>query len=293
MKSEFECIPCILRQTIEATRLSVKNENQQRLVINKVLHFLQNANYEVSPPELGKYIFDIICETTGNNDPYRELKIKYNKFALEKYGLFKKLIYLHNDPVLLAAKLAVSGNLIDFSKKESEHQISRIIENIHKMEFLINDYHLFMEDILNAKNILYLTDNAGEIVFDKIFIEVLQRFYPERAQKFTVVVRGAPIINDATMDDALLINLDAIASVIDNGDRAPATVLHNVSKEMKKYYDNADLIISKGQGNFETLHNEEKLIYFMFRIKCPIIAKELNLTESGMVLKRNKTTLSV
>jgi len=287
MKASFDCIPCMIRQTIEAARLSVDNEVLQRQVLNQVMHYLQGVDYQLSPPEIGKHIFKIIHDLTGCEDPYHDLKLRYNQFALEHYNAFKRQVYLSDDPVLLAAKLAVSGNLVDLATNGSESYIGQILYNAQRQHFSINDYNHFLEDLSAARQILYLADNAGEIVFDKLFIEVLRRFYPERNLTFTVVVRGAPIINDATLEDARLINLDKVALVIDNGDGAPATVLHRVSDEMKTCYNETDLVISKGQGNWETLHEESKLIYFLFKIRCPVISAVLKIPEESLVFKRS------
>jgi uncharacterized protein with ATP-grasp and redox domains len=287
MKATFDCIPCLIRQVIETTRVSAAEEHVRRQVINGALKHLQNVDLNLTPPELGKQIFDIIYRITGNKDPYHEIKLRLNTFFLEQYNNFKRLVYLNEDPVLLSAKLAVSGNILDFDSNEDLEQIQIIIEKTHKQQFTINHYPLFLNDLAHAKNVLYLADNAGEIVFDKLFIEVLKRFYPERGHKFTVVVRGAPIINDATLEDARLIELHKVATVIDNGDRAPATILNNVSEKMRRHYDQADLVISKGQGNFETLHEENKLVYFMLEVKCPVISNILHVPEGSIIFKRS------
>ena len=287
MKASFDCIPCLIRQTIEAARLSSKNEDLQRDIINQVMHYLQEADFQVSPPELGKQIFKILQDLTGNVDPYKNVKLDFNRRALSIYEELKRLVYMNDDPVFLAAKLALSGNFFHLYTVEMTKNIRQYIDAIQQKHFAVNDYFLFLDDFGSARNILYLADNAGEIVFDKLFIEVLKRFYPERGHQFTVVVRGAPIINDATMEDAKLIDLEEVAQVIDNGDNAPATVLRHVSEKMQHYYKNADLIISKGQGNFETLHDEEKLIYFMFRVRCPVIAAEIRSPEGSLILKRS------
>ncbi len=289
MKASFDCIPCLIRQTIDAARLGTDDENLQRQVLNQVMQYLQHMDYQLSPPEVGKQIFKIIHDLTGCADPYHELKLRYNTVALKNYNAFKRQVYLNNDPVLLAAKLAVCGNLPELSGKGGESNIERILNNIHQQTFAIDKYAHFLEDLKITRQILYLADNAGEIVFDKLFIEVLQRFYPERNHKFTVVVRGAPIINDATMEDARLINLDKIARVIDNGDNAPATLLHGVSEQVKKFYQEADLIISKGQGNWETLHHEKKLIYFLLKVRCPLISSALKVSEGSLVFERSKS----
>jgi len=288
MKASFDCIPCIVKQTIDAVRIGVDDEKMQREAINNTLKYLQEANLELSPPELGKNIYRIIRETTGITDLYGEEKFRFNRFVLDNYNLLKKIVYLSDDPVYLAAKLSIAGNQFRFQKGNADIQLRDMLADIHKISFAIDDYSQFLDDILKTKNILYLADNAGEIVFDKLFIEVLKKFYPERGHEFTVVVRGAPIINDATMKDAEMIDLDDVASVIDNGDNAPATLLHQVSDHMRAIYDSAELIISKGQGNFESLNEEDKKIYFLFSVKCPVISKELNAPEGGLILMHSE-----
>jgi uncharacterized protein with ATP-grasp and redox domains len=287
MKASFDCIPCLIRQTIDAARLGTDSEELQRRVLDRVLQHLQQADYGLSPPEIGKQIFKIIHDLTGCADPYHELKLRYNEFALRHYNAFKRQVYLHEDPVLLAAKLAVLGNLPDWTTADALSPIESIIQNARHLRFTVDDFSGFLDDLTTRHNILYLADNAGEIVFDKLFIEVLQRFYPERRLDFTVVVRGTPIVNDATMEDARLINLEKIALVIENGDSSPATLLHSVSAEMKTYYDRADLIISKGQGNWETLHQEKRLIYFLLKVRCPLIAAALKVAEGSLIFKKS------
>ena len=288
MKASFDCIPCIVKQTIDAVRIGVDDEKMQREAINNTLKYLQEADLELSPPELGKNIYRIIRETTGITDLYGEEKFRFNRFVLDNYNLLKKIVYLSDDPVYLAAKLSIAGNQFRFQKGNADVQLRDMLADIHKISFAIDDYSQFLDDILKTKNILYLADNAGEIVFDKLFIEVLKKFYPERGHEFTVVVRGAPIINDATMKDAEMIDLDDVASVIDNGDNAPATLLHQVSDHMRAIYDSAELVISKGQGNFESLNEEDKKIYFLFSVKCPVISKELNAPEGGLILMHSE-----
>ena len=284
MKVSYDCIPCMIKQTIEAARLGVDDENLQREIINKTLQYLQTADLNLSPPELGKHIFRIIKDTVGTADLYLEQKQQFNKFILDNYHELKRAVYLNDDPVHLAAKLAISGNNLNYTQIM---HLEDLLAEIKKDKFALDDYQQFLTDLIDVKNVLYLADNAGEIVFDKLFIEVLRRFYPERGHTFTVVVRGAPIINDATRADAELVDLDEVAAVIDNGDDAPATILHHVSREMRSYYDRAELIISKGQGNFESLNEEKKLIYFLFRVKCPVLSRELKVPEGSLVFKRS------
>ncbi len=287
MKTEYICIPCMLRQTVDTVHLAVEDDELRKEAINRVLAYLQDVDYNMAPPEVGKYIYDILHKITGNPDPYKALKEKYNRAALELYDDLRKIVYMDREPVLTAAKLAVAGNVIDFGVDNKDVQVRQIIANIHETNFAINDFNVFINDLKQARRVLYLADNAGEIVFDRLFIEMLNRYYPELNLQFTVVVRGAPIINDATIVDARMVGLDSIATVIDNGDNAPATILKNASAKMRAYYDEADVIISKGMGNYETLDEETRLIYYLLKVKCPLTSKRIGAELGGMVFKRN------
>ena len=287
MKVQLECIPCLIRQTIETARISGLDEEAQKSLVMQSLKFLQTSDMVKSPPEIGKDLYTMISKITGISDPYKEIKSEINKKMLKYYPDLKRMIYLSNDPVLLSAKLAAAGNAFDFGTPLSKHQVKEVVEEARIKDFKINDYPLFLEDLAKASKVLYLADNSGEIVLDKLFIEVLKRFYPERKKRIIVVVRGGPIINDATKEDAHLIALNQIAEVIDNADQTPGTVLKNVSEEMREMYQQADLIIAKGQGNYETLHLEQKNIYFLFMIKCPVIANMLQTKEGSLVFKKS------
>lgn len=288
MKTNFNCIPCILQQTIETIQIVSDDQEVRQKTINEVLGYLQGINYSDPPPLLGKHIYDIIYKITGNNDPYREIRQKINHLALSLYDDLRKIVYQNPEPILTAAKLAVAGNIIEFTDKDDEVHLRRIVEHVHDLNFEINHIDKFIKDILKSKKVLYLADNAGEIVFDRLFIEMLQRYYPERSLDFTVIVRGAPIINDATVEDAKMVELDRIAKIIDNGDYAPAMVLSEISKQARAEYDHADIVISKGQGNYETLDTESRLIYYLLKVKCPVISNVINAQTGSLVFKRNE-----
>ncbi|MBD3225372.1 MAG: DUF89 family protein [Caldithrix sp.] len=287
MKTDYICIPCMLRQTVETVHLAVEDEETRKKAINAVLNYLQDIPYDLPPPEVGKYIYSIMHEVTGNPDPYKSIKEKYNKAALDLYDDLLKIVLMSRRPLHTAAKLAVAGNVIDFGASSKDVQMRQLISSVHDVSFEIDHFDQFIHDMKQSKQIIYLADNAGEIVFDYLFIEMLKRYYPELHLQITAVVRGAPVINDATIEDARMIGLDKIAKVIDNGDNAPATLLKNASPEMKKYYDDADLIISKGMGNYETLDDEKRLIYYLLKVKCPLISKRINAEIGSMIFKRN------
>jgi len=286
MKLHLECIPCMVRQTIDAVRNCNVDEDTQKETVRKLLEYLQNIDYELTPPENAKTIYKIIGDETGNFDPYKQKRRLYNSKALKFFDRAKVKIEFSDDKLLLAAKMCAAGNVIDFGVEKKEIDINDILNEAQKIQFTIADVEMFRKEIAEAKTLLYLADNAGEIVFDKIFIEVLKQFNPEL--EIVVAVRGAPIINDVTVEDARQVKLDEIVKVIDNGDGAPATVLHDVSEEFLEYYNNADIILSKGQGNFETLHTENRPIYFVFKVKCPVIAKEVGVEEGSLIFKKTK-----
>lgn len=287
MNVQLECIPCLIRQTIETARISGLDETRQKSLILQTLKFLETGDMEKSPPELGKDLYSMFRRLTGVKDPYKEIKSRVNQRLLKYYPDLKRMIYLNNTPVLLAAKLAAAGNAFDFATPLSMGHVREVVNEARNKDFKINDYPLFLEDIAKSRTVLYLADNAGEIVLDKLFIEVLKRFFPERKKRIIVVVRGGPIINDATKEDAHMIALDKIVDVIDNADQTPGTVLKNVSEEMRSLYQQADLIIAKGQGNYETLHMEKKNIFFLFMIKCPVIANMLKTKEGSLIFKKS------
>jgi len=288
MKTHFNCIPCILRQTIDTVNLATDQEEIKRQVVNEILNYLTTINFNDPPPVIGKNVYRIIHEKTGNHDPYHEIKQRYNQLALSFYDDLLKIVFRNSKPVQMAAKLAVAGNVIDFGAQVKDIDIYQTIHSIEELSFEINDFETFINDLSRTRKILYLADNAGEIVFDRLFIEILQRYYPELGLEFTVVVRGEPIINDATREDANMVGLDKIAHIIDSGDGAPATVLHHASSELKKAFQDADLIISKGMGNYETLDDRNELIYYLLRVKCPQVSQVIGAKEGSLVFKRNE-----
>jgi len=190
------------------------------------------------------------------------------------------------DPMGMAIRLAIAGNVIDLgvSGDITELQIREAIDNTLKEPFE-GDVQGFHKAVTKAQKILYLADNAGEIVFDRLLIERLP------TERVTVVVRGYPVLSDVTMIDAENVGLCDITKVIDNGSDAPGTILTDCSEEFREYYDEADLIIAKGQGNFETLSDEDANIIFLFKAKCPVIADHVGLPVGTHVAIRSDAPL--
>jgi len=288
MNAELKCLSCITRQVVDYSHTFISDKQIQREILKSVFQFLNSASLNVSPPELGKTVYQIIRNISKNDDPFKKIKQKDNSTVLNMYPHLKSLVYSNSHPVKTAAKFAIAGNIIDYGAYHNGVNINQISKNLNQININEKHWKSFLENIEKANHVLYLADNAGEIVFDKLFIEMLHRFYIINDNQITVVVRGAPVLNDSTIEDANFIKMDEVAQVIDNGDDAPGTLLEYCSPEMNTYFENSDLIISKGQGNYETLDTEDKLIYFLLKVKCPVIAKHLNVKEGDSILKCNR-----
>ncbi|MBW2012935.1 MAG: DUF89 family protein [Deltaproteobacteria bacterium] len=282
MKTTYDCIPCFIRQALDAARLTTSDENIHEQVLRGVLAAASKMNLNQSPPMMGQYIHQLIRELSGIHDPYKNIKDRFNRFALELYPDLKQRIQTSSDSVDTAIRMAVAGNIIDFGVN-AEINRSIIFDTIEQAMSTqwFGDIDILRDSIDSAKNILYLGDNCGEIVFDRLLIEQLP------VDKVTFVVRGAPIINDATMVDARETGMTELVNVIDNGSNIPGTVLEKCSKKFRECFSDADLIIAKGQGNYETLSSCEKNIFFLLQAKCPVISGHMGCEQGSFIVKRS------
>ena len=212
-------------------------------------------------------------------DPYQEVKRRYNDLALKLYPRLKELLDGAKEPLLTAIRLAIAGNIIDFGIS-SEFDLEQTIQESLTKEFSIFDYDLFLEILTAAESILYIGDNTGEIVLDKLLIEELLK----REKDVTYVVRGGSAINDVTLEDARYVGIDRIVEVITTGTALPGTIVKNAYPDFVARFHAADLIIAKGQGNFEGLSDEPRAITFLLKAKCTLIANELGVEPGAMVL---------
>jgi uncharacterized protein with ATP-grasp and redox domains len=238
---------------------------------------------ERSPAELSSPAYFMLHKITGTDDPYEKMKKRQNEVALSIYDEMKKDVRNSDDPLHTAAKLAVIGNAIDCGVGFGTDIIPEVEQGIKK-DFAVDNFQQFKLLFSNAKSILYLCDNAGEIVFDKIFIEQMLNARPEL--NITAAVKPKPILNDATLDDAKTIAMDKITKVITTGSNYIGVTFHLISDELKKLFLDADIIISKGQGNFETLDTHSKKTFFLLKAKCELIANELGVPLNSIVFKQ-------
>lgn len=280
MKTLLDCIPCVVRQSLDAARSVTADETIHESVLRETLRAASAADWNESPPALAQRIHARIRELTGKQDPYAAAKERQNQAGLKLYTRFVERIRQASNPLEMAVRLAIAGNSMDLAlaTELSESQLRASVTAALSEPFH-GDVDGFADAIARASTILYLTDNCGEIVFDRLLIELLPR------GKVMVAVRGAPVINDATMADATTAGITELVRVIDNGSDAPGTILEDCGEPFRRCFDQADMIISKGQGNFETLRESPRPIFFLLRAKCNAVARDLGCSLGQMILR--------
>jgi len=283
MKTFFDCIPCFVRQALDSVRLVTDDESLHEQLLREVLREAGKMDLRQSPPEMGQHIHRLIRDLTGDRDPYRRIKDRFNRLALDLYPELEARLQSSANPMDTAVRLAIAGNIIDFGVNShlNEAHVHEAIEQALTTPF-DGDVKEFAAAISDAEDILFLADNAGEIVFDRLLLRQMP------LEKVTVVVKGSPVINDATMVDAEAAGITNMAKVIDNGSDAPGTILDDCSETFRQRFDKADLVIAKGQGNYETLSEANKDIFFVLKVKCPVIAGHMGCQVGSMILRRSR-----
>ncbi len=281
MKTKPECVPCYLKQVLSIAREVTSQEEKQLAALDAACRIIPSLNHEASPSENATLALWEAQKVLGESDPFKAKKQEINAELLKVLPDYERQVSSATDPLYTALLFSVAGNIIDLGILP-EYDLEQTMAEVLAVEFAINDYVEFTNDLKNACKIVVLGDNAGEIVFDRLLVSELAKHAP-----VTYVVKGVPILNDATMDDARQVGMAEIAAVITNGSGYLGTVLENVSAELKGELRSADLIISKGQANFETLDQLAAPIYFVLRAKCLCVAEELKVDEGAMVLKKS------
>lgn len=268
--------------------LSTSHDVHER-VVRDVLRLAGEVDLQLSPPALAQKIHRQLKKITGIKDPYRQEKEQENRLALRLLSEFRISVESASDPLATAVRFAIAGNVIDMGTNLTLTGTD-IRRNIQKAltDTFIGDREEFRKSVEDAERIIYIADNAGEIVFDRLLIEQLP------TEKVTLAVRGEPVLNDATVTDAKSAGLHKIVKVISNGSDAPGTLIQDCSREFLSYYEEADLIIAKGQGNYESLNNEKRNIFFLLKVKCPVISSHVGYPVGSHVMiqsgNRNKLT---
>lgn len=280
MKTHYDCVPCMLNGLINLFKQGIIEEKHHDSVIKESMKYYSTLDFSQSPLKVNRDLHSMVRKITGNADPYKPLKDKYNNKALNYSAKYEEVVKKSDNPFKTALKLAIAGNIIDFGPAH-KFSVEETIERVLNSKFKNDDSDKLFKEVQKAEKILYLLDNTGEIVFDGIFLNALNH------PGITLAVRHSPILNDATLEDIEFMGLDKKYNVITNGDNAPGTLLSHVSEEFLEIFNSADLIISKGQGNYEGLSAvKDKNIFFLLMAKCGIIADDLGVKLGDSVIKK-------
>lgn len=286
MKLHDKCLPCVINQVIKVANITGITKKEE--LLREVFTYLSKMNFDETTPEIIGEIFDMIKRHTKNPDPYKETRNYYNTLFMELLPEFERKIDQAENSFMLAVRYAIVGNIIDFNPIHNTllEDIYDCFDNMEQLELAIDDSSALMKDISNAGTLLYLGDNCGEICMDKILLKKIKELNPN--VKLFFGVRGKPVVNDSISDDAYSVGIDEYAEIIDNGDGSLGTVLNRTSPAFKEVYNKADVVIAKGQANYECLSEEDKNIYFLLMTKCDVIAKDIGVEEKKMICMKNK-----
>lgn len=286
MRIQEKCIPCTVNQAIKvADMVGLKDKDD---LLRKVFTYLSKVDFKSScTPELIGELFALLKEETGNEDPYKETRAHYNRMLLERLPELEKEINESEQPFLESIKYAIIGNIIDFNPLTSllPEDIETSFAELRKEPLEWDDSALLYQEVCKAHTLLYLGDNCGEICLDKILIKKIKEINP-LCQVF-FATRGVAVVNDSVEEDAYAVGMDECASIISNGDSSLGTVLYRTSAEFQEVYRKADIVIAKGQANYECLSEEKKKIFFFLMTKCKVIADDIGVPVMKMICMKN------
>jgi uncharacterized protein with ATP-grasp and redox domains len=276
MKTYLDCIPCFVNQALRAGYIATGDEHKIKALLDEVGSRIREIPMTCTPPETGEYIYRRVREVTGVEDPYSDIKRKSIREVLSLLPRLRDMVFSSDDRLLAAIRLATIGNVIDFGIQE-RYDLMEEIGKMGQMNYAIFHYSTFREQLDRTDEVLFIGDNAGESVFDRLLIE-------EIGKPVTYVVREGPVINDATREDAIESGLHEVATIVSSGSTAPGTILRLCTAEFIDMFRNAGMVISKGQGNYEGLSESDQRVFFLLRAKCPIIARDIGVKMNDFVL---------
>lgn len=256
----------------------------QKNALNEAMRYLIARDLEITPAEIATDLYQITCSTLGTNDPFRAEMDFYNKKALLLYPKLRSILGDSFDPLFQSLLMAVAGNIIDLGLVNEEVDIDGTIDAVLRAGLKVNDYNQLQEDLGEAQTLLYIADNAGEIVFDRLVLEEVKRRYPN--VKLTVAVKSGPAVNDALKCDAIAAGIEPIAEIIDTGAECLGIPQTRCSPEFWRSFTGADVVIAKGHANYETTESNSRPVYVLLRAKCDLVATELGVALHDSVLKK-------
>jgi hypothetical protein len=269
-----------MRQALDVCNFVGADEITKQSILKRVMEILIQGIDNDSPDGVGFLIQTELKRLTNHDDPYKKVKEESIQKALELYPSLVQLVENSSHKLKTAVELCIAGNVIDFGPS-NKHDIELAVRQVMEAKKSYFDYEEFAEDLKNALTVLVLGDNAGETVFDRLLME-------QAVKRFYYAVKGEAVLNDAIYEDAIASGIDQVAEIIKNGSPMSGTVLPRCSSEFKDLFHSADMVISKGQANFETLADEKRRIFFLFKVKCMLLCRKHNLPLNEYVLLDNQ-----
>jgi uncharacterized protein with ATP-grasp and redox domains len=291
MKIDFNCIVCNINQAIKMMESSEVDTSKKEEMMREILTYLSTVEYNKCNPEVMAGTWDIITKHIENDNPYADIKKYYNMEVLKMTEEIQSIIDNSDNKFNTALKIAIAGNLIDFSARHKFdiNMLKEQIMNIEKIKLAVDDSKALYERLKVAKSVMYLGDNCGEICLDKLFIKYIKKEFPNINIYFGV--RGKSIINDVTLADAEMVGMHQVAEVIENGDGSLGTVISRVNSEFRDKFYQADVVIAKGQGNYESLSEiDRNNIFHLFMVKCELVSKSLDTEIMSIMCAENKVS---
>jgi uncharacterized protein with ATP-grasp and redox domains len=284
MRIAPECFPCFFQQIVKTGRVVGAADNDLQRAISEFAAAVPRVAVTATPAEVGGIAYRILAQVTKIADPYREIKRECIRKALALYPAAKERVAASEDKLLAAARAAIAGNVIDFGIVSDEDIFAQLDAAMIQAP-AVNHFPEFKRRLAKSQSVLYLADNAGETVFDRVLIEELHK-------PATYAVRESPIINDAMIADAVQSGLSGIAKLVSSGCALPGIIPRLCSEEFRGMLAAADLIISKGQGNYEGLSDERLPVFFLLKAKCEPVARDLKVNPGALVLMKSRNYFS-
>lgn len=279
-----DCMECLIARQYKDIK-HYSGAQKKKEFFKEILHCVNSAPTGVNAPVVFAELCRIQEKYFGPIYDYAAEKEKYNTLMMNIEDSLRAKIEQSADPLLYALKLSRAGNYIDFGalKEVDDNALLSLLENCADTDISKGEYENFKNDLKTAKRLTLLCDNCGEIVCDKLLLQIIKKLYPQ--VEVIAAVRNIPALNDVTEDDALLVKLNETAQIVKNGTDVAGTPLDLISKELKDILETSDVIISKGQANFETLFGCGLNIYYIFLLKCDLFSEIFGLEKfTGMFI---------
>lgn len=283
MNLEEACVGCIINQSLKVASAIAADEALREKLLSSVTQSSKSFSFSKTPPDVASDVYAMMAQIAQKKDLYDEVKEHSTQKALEYVPFLENKIANSQDKLLTAVKAAIAGNVIDLAA-EVEFDLHETIEKIFDTDFGHDDFEMLRERLENSSSLLVIADNAGEHIFDYLFIQTLQQLYP--ALSISYMVRGVPIINDVTMKEAKEAGFDKLCHLIDSGVDTPGFMYARANKESQKLFDEVDLVITKGMGNYECLSpSPRQNLCYLLKVKCGVVADSLGKVVGDIVCK--------